>query len=133
MNHFVKSCLVQQYSQCQDHWVAHPDNFNHEEDIFVEKNLFFHNDKLIDQPRNFASDVLFFAGIKKNCNRCKEDVHDHFRNHLDIHNSCKFCSYQFATLTDSRFWEKVCNYCGKIMNNLKSLTWHLSAQPISFL
>ena len=64
--------------------------------------------------------------------KCKEDAYDHFRNHLDIHSLCKFCSYQLATLNDSRFWEKVCNKCGKIMTSQKSLNWHKKIHnPIS--
>ena len=132
MHQFDKTCLVQQKSQCQDHWVSHPENFNMEEDIFVEKNIFFHNKQLMDQPRNYAVDIIRFAGIQKNCQKCKEDVYDHFRNHLDIHSLCKFCSYQLATLNDSRFWEKVCNKCGKIMTSQKSLNWHKKIHnPIS--
>ena len=62
---FDIKCPVQIASQCQDHWVSHPANFNMEEDIFVEKNVFFHNNQLIEQPRNYALDILRFAGIKK--------------------------------------------------------------------
>ena len=124
MEHFDIDCLVQKNSQCQEHWVTHPDNFNREEDIFVEKNLFFHNGELVDQPRNHTLEKIKFAGIKKKCIPCRENIYDHFKNHLDIHPCCKFCSFQLATLKDSRYWEKVCNTCGKVFDRKKSLNWH---------
>ena len=36
---FEIKCPVQQNSQCQEHWIGHPDNFNEEEDILVEKSI----------------------------------------------------------------------------------------------
>jgi hypothetical protein len=124
MKNFDISCVVQQDAQCQEHWVTHPDNFNVEEDILVEKNIFFHNGELVEQPRNHTLDIIKFSGIKKKCKRCRENVYDHFRNHHDIHACCKFCSFQLATLKDSKFWEKVCNTCGKVLECPKSLKWH---------
>jgi hypothetical protein len=34
-----QECIVQRKSQCQDHWIDHPDNFAVNEDIVVEKTL----------------------------------------------------------------------------------------------
>ena len=126
MQQFDKDCLVQRQSQCQLHWVTHPENFEYEEDIVIEKNIFFHNDKLIEQPRNHVVDIIKFAGIKKDCLECRSNVHDHFRNHLDFHLQCKFCSFQLATLVDKDFWNRVCNICGKVFPSdaVKFLNWH---------
>ena len=103
---FSKDCLVQQSSQCEDHWVTHPDNFQVEEDIFVEKNVFFHHGELVEQPRNHIFDKIKLAGIKKKCTSCRENVYDHFQNHLVVHLNCKLCVFQEATMNDAGFWEK---------------------------
>ena len=123
---FHKECLIQKNSQCQDHWVTHPGQFESEEDIVVEKNLFFHNDELLDQPRNQAIEIINFAGIKKSCQECRTNLYDHFRNHLVFHLQCKFCSFQFATFVDKQFWKKVCKICGKMFDSVvpKKINWH---------
>ena len=43
-----------------------------------------------------------------------------------IHLHCKFCLYQLKTLFDKKFWEKVCNSCGKIISDTASrkMYWH---------
>ena len=110
---FEKDCPVQQVSQCQEHWISHPFNFDEDEDILVEKNIFFHNQKLVDQPRSHAVDVIKLTGIKRSCLKCRRDVHDHFQKHLDFHLQCKLCLFQLLSLDDSEFWQKVCNICGK--------------------
>ena len=123
---FHGDCLVQKESQCQLHWVAHPDLFETEEDVFVEKNLYFHNNQLLEQPRTQAVEVVKFAGIKKACVECKHNVYDHFQNHLVFHLQCKFCSFQLATLEDQEYWEKVCKICGKMFDSVtpKKINWH---------
>ena len=107
-------CLVQKSSQCQEHWVDHPDNFNKKEDIEIEKNLYFHNDKLIKVPRNTAVDIIKFTGIKKTCNICEQDVKDHFQEHMFPHLQCKLCLFM---LREKTFWDRICNVCQKNMSN----------------
>ena len=123
---FDRKCPIQIASQCQEHWVSHPDNFDTDEDILVEKNVFFHNQKLVDQPRSCAVEIIKFAGIKKSCITCRRNVQNHFEKHMDYHLQCKFCLFQLATLEDVGFWRKVCNICGKIMSSfsLKQMNWH---------
>ena len=40
LENFDIECVVQKDSQCQIHWVGHPENFNEAEDIVIEKNMF---------------------------------------------------------------------------------------------
>ena len=126
LQRFDLDCLVQKQSQCQIHWVSHPDNFVTEEDILVEKNVFFHNGQLVDQPRNHAVEIIKLAGLKRSCFDCRNNVHDHFKNHLDYHLQCKICAFQMATLEDILFWKRVCNICGKVvkLSEPKRLNWH---------
>ena len=126
LTRFDKICPVQIFSQCQEHWVSHPDNFILDEDILVEKNLFYHNQELVHQPRSYAVEIIRFAGIKKSCLICRTNVQNHFEKHLDFHLQCKFCLFQLATLENPGFWKKVCNVCGKLMANFspKQIQWH---------
>ena len=65
-----RECDAQKQSQCQEHWISHPENFDDKEDIAVEKNIFYHNGVLVDQPRQKAVEVVKFSGIKKKCKPC---------------------------------------------------------------
>ena len=53
-----RECVVQKQSQCQEHWISHPENFDGKEDISVEKNIFYHNRVLVSQPRQSAVEVV---------------------------------------------------------------------------
>ena len=123
---FEKSCPVQKDSQCQDHWVDHPENFNDDEDIRVEKNLYYHNKELVNQPRSYAVEIIKFAGIKKSCITCRKKVQNHFEKHMEYHLQCKFCLFQFVSMEDPSFWKRVCNFCGKVMSSSsqKRMNWH---------
>jgi hypothetical protein len=63
---FDQECNIQKTSQCQKHWVKHPENFDEKEDVMVEKNVFYHNDGLVKEPRRYSVEKLKFAGIPKN-------------------------------------------------------------------
>ena len=130
---FHKDCSVQKQAQCQLHWVTHPEWFDSEEDVVVEKNVYFHNDELIEQPRSQAVEIIKFAGILKSCLECRLNLYDHFRNHLVFHLQCKFCSFQMATLEDKLFWKKVCKVCGKMFTSVvpKKINWHLKCHEES--
>ena len=67
MMRFDKDCLVQKQLQCHLHWVTHPENFEDDLDIYVEKNVFFHSGEVIQQPRSQAVGVVKFAGIRRSC------------------------------------------------------------------
>ena len=91
----------------------------------MEKHLFYHNLKLEKEPWKFSTGSIKFAGIKKMCNLCRANIHNHFKHHKVPHLNCKLCVYQMKTMTDKTFWDKVCNLCGKICSSEKSLKyWH---------
>ena len=112
---FDKDCRIQISSQCQDHWVTHPENFDIDVDILVEKNIFYHNQMLVDQPRSVAVDIIKFAGIKKSCKTCRSNIQNHFEKHMVFQMQC-----------NREFWGKVCNFCCKLMSSLspKQIKWH---------
>ena len=124
---FDEDCLVQKAAQCQEHWVDHPENYNEDEDILVEKNLFYHNNKLVDHPRSYTVQNIKFAGIKKSCATCRRNIQNHFEEHMTFHLQCKFCLFQITTLQDSNFWRKVCKVCSKVLSsdNPKLMNWHM--------
>ena len=124
---FTTNCLVQKSSQCQEHWVSHPKKFNQEEDILVEKNIYFHNNQIVDNPRSYAVEIIRLSGIKKTCQFCRKNVENHFKHHMVYHLQCKICLYQIDTLTDIDFWAKVCEVCGKVMSKYspKQINWHM--------
>ena len=105
-------CYVDKSSQCQEHKIDHPTNYNEKEDVSVEKNIFYHNLELQNQPRKHSVDKFFFAGIKKSCEICCSTVKDHFKNHKVVHLNCQYCVFQLRTSIDRNFWDKVCNICG---------------------
>jgi hypothetical protein len=118
-------CSVTKESQCQEHNIDHPENFNKVEDISVDKNIFYHNLKLVDQPRQHSTGKIKFAGIRKKCRVCRSNIKNHFKHHKVIHLQCKYCVYQMKTAFDEKFWERVCSTCGKILPSIKSLNyWH---------
>ena len=118
-------CPVLLKSDCQDHKIDHPKNFKKQEDVVINKNIFYHNLELTDQPRKHTTDKLVFAGIKKNCDVCRKNVQNHFKHHMVNHTQCRFCIYQMKTAVDTSYWEKVCNICGKFFDDEKKLRyWH---------
>ena len=118
-------CVVKKLAFCQNHQINHPENFIEKEDISIEKNIFYHNLKLVDQPRSHSVGTIKFAGIKRACKVCRSNVKNHFKHHKVIHLQCKFCVHHMKTVLDKTFWEKVCNVCGKICSDIKSLKyWH---------
>ena len=118
-------CQVEKLTQCHEHKIDHPKNFIEDEDISVQQHIFFHNLDLEHQPRRHSAGNLMFAGIKKSCQICCSTIKDHFKHHKVVHLNCKYCVHQLRTTTDRKFWDKVCNVCGKIFSNVESLEyWH---------
>ena len=118
-------CPVERDTQCQEHKIDHPKNFQDQEDISVQKNIFYHNLELEKEPRKHSTENLTFAGVKKSCTVCCSTLTDHFRHHKVVHLNCKYCAYQLRTSFDKKFWDKVCNVCGKVFSCVESLEyWH---------
>ena len=108
----LKKCLVQKSSQCQLHWIDHPEN-KKDDDINFRKNILFHNEEIVEHGRNYYSNEVILAGLKRECIRCRGDVEDHFSKHLTFHPQCKICLYESKTAHNENFWKHVCPTCGK--------------------
>lgn len=118
-------CPVEKDSQCPEHEIDHPKNFNDKEDLLVHKNIFYHNLELEEKPRRHSAENIIFAGVKKSCTLCCSTIKDHFKHHKIVHLNCKYCAYQLRTSFDEKFWDKVCHVCGKIFSSIESLEhWH---------
>ena len=118
-------CIIFKEFQCQEHDIDHPDNFDEDYDISVDKNIFYHNPGLVDQPRQHSTGKIKFAGTRKKCRVCRTGINNHFKHHKVIHLQCKYCVYQLKTAIEEKFWERVCSTCGKILPSIKSLKyWH---------
>jgi hypothetical protein len=115
---FDQECNIQKTAQCQEHWVKHPENFNEKEDVIVDKNVFYHNEDLVKEPRRYSVEKLKFAGIPKMCITCCGNVEIHLKKHKVIHLQCKFCLHQQRTAFNKKLWEKVCNICDKIIPDI---------------
>ena len=115
---FDQGCIAQKASQCQEHWVKHPGNYDEKEDIVVEKNIYYHNKVLVKKPRKYAAQKLTFAGIPIKCKTCCKNVETHFKQHKAIHLQCKFCLHQLRTAVDKNFWDTVCNICSKVFPDI---------------
>ena len=59
-------CGVTKESQCKEHNIDHPKNFNKVEDISVDKNIFYHNLQLVDQPRQHSTGKLSWQELERN-------------------------------------------------------------------
>ena len=123
IKHSSQECIVNRNIECQERQIMHPENLDNKEDIVVEKNIFYHNKKLVDQPRNYFAGKIEFAGIKIKCNPYRLNVRNHFKFHMVIHLQCKYCVYQLKTAFVKT---SGINTCWKIFLNINSrhMYWH---------
>ena len=126
----MKNCIIQESVQCQKHWVNHPENYNEEEDIKVDKKVLFHNNELLKNGRNYRYRTVKFAGLKVNCKKCRENTKDHLINHLTFHMQCKHCIHESRVMFDKDFWGKVCNICGKLFETVNTKLLHMKRYNI---
>ena len=117
MTYNIKDCLIQQKAQCQEHWIDHPNNFNKDEDIEIDKTILFHNDEVKRDGRNYHYNRAKYAGLKVFCYKCRKNTKEHLGEHLSPHMQCKHCIYEMRTMEDLSFWNRVCEICGKIFDN----------------
>ena len=127
----VKDCVIQKQSQCQIHWIDHPDNFNKNEDIQVKKNVLFHNNAIFKHGQIYHLNSIQYAGLKISCQKCKDDCKEHFVNHLSPHLQCKHCLHELKTMGDNEFWEKVCSICGKEFKSISAKKEHVARHAVS--
>lgn len=71
-----------------------------------------------------------YAGLKLVCNKCKNNTHDHFSNHLTLHMQCKHCQYELKSVGDDMFWERVCSLCGKEFKSVSSKKEHVARHVV---
>ena len=70
----IRKCKIQEMSQCQDHWIDHPGNFNSKEDIHIEVNILFHNNELKKDGRNCRFKTVKYAGLKIICKNAERTL-----------------------------------------------------------
>ena len=112
MQHNIKKCMIKELTDCDEHYIDHPENVK-DEDFVIESNVLFHNGKLLKSGRNYRNKRTIFAGIKRKCEKCRRKLQDHFRNHLVLHVHCDLCVHESKSSEILGFWETVCKICGK--------------------
>ena len=112
MEYNIRKCQIKETVACDEHYLDHPGNFT-DEDIAVETNIFYHNKELLKCGRNYRNNQSLFAGKKKNCEKCRREIKDHFKNHHVLHVQCDLCVHESKSSLDSSFWDSVCKICGK--------------------
>ena len=130
----ASECKIVIESECQEHKLKHPKNFDLEEDISVSKNIFYHNLDITDNPRNHSIETIRLAGIKERCDKCRANVKEHFKHHKVFHLHCRLCSFQAKTFVDKSFWDRVCNVCDKTFETARKLKyWHISSHTSNWI
>ena len=124
MKYNKKECLIQQMTQCQEHWLDHPKNFKNGEDIEIEKTILFHNNEVKRDGRNYRHKTAKYAGLKMFCYKCRQNTKEHLNEHLSPHMQCKHCLHEMRTMDELSFWDRVCEICGKILNDAISQIRH---------
>ena len=126
----VRDCVIQKHSQCQKHWIDHPENFEGKNDIEVKKKLLFHNNYILKNGQNYQLKCVQYAGLKIFCKECKIDTREHFVNHLTAHLQCKHCRHELKTMGDELFWQRVCSLCGKEFKTVSAKKEHVARHAI---
>ena len=151
---------VQQIPECNAHKFKHPALFDkmkdhlllrtpHNYDInnfkgntFQEcyvKNKNYVHDKQYLGYHEPVEEVYLYAGIKKDCTACTNDLYYHSAYHFVYHDKCKFCrysSYRFEGITTQKeFCERVkdrliderrsCHICYKIFSSENTKKNHI--------
>ena len=145
---------VKQNSECNTHKFKHPALFDKKNDHLLLrtphnfdindftrntfKKCYSKNEKYLgyDEP---VEQVYFYAGIKKDCAACTNDLYYHSAYHFVYHDKCKFCrfsSYRFEGITmQKEFCERVeerifeekssCHLCYKMFSSEKRKNSHI--------
>ena len=145
---------VKKILECSEHNLKHPALFDKKNDHLLIrtphnfeinnfkrdtfKKCYSKNERYLgcDEP---VEQVYFYAGIKKDCTICTNDLYYHSAYHFVYHDKCKFCrfsSYWFERITtqkeycerieERKFQEKAsCHLCYKIFSSEKIKNSHI--------
>ena len=136
-NNPCKECSA----QCFDHHVDVPRKFNPETDSFTIPCY----SKTFEPPRveptrcalGGCSNGRKYAGIPRDCDKCRVDLLDHQINHHVAHDRCKFCKVELRILDKDvsvEVWEnmgkierndlRTCGFCYKVFARIKGRKLH---------
>ena len=127
----MKNCAIQENAQCQEHWINHVENFDENEDIKIDFKLFFHNNRLMSNGRNYERKTVKYSGLKVACKKCRKNTNEHLNKHLTPHMQCKHCVFEMKTMLEENFWERVCNICGKVFESKQARRLHANRYNVS--
>ena len=118
---------------CPDHHPDHPKMFNPEEDILIERRLMFESNlktPIFERPSaasKFRSSDLRLAGMKKDCNICRQVVKDHLKNHhcAKLHmEACEICAH--TEFCSNNSFNLICYVCMKKFKSKYRLDDHMN-------
>ena len=89
----LDTCLVKESVDCANNKIDHPENVQ-DDDIVIQKNVLFHNSKVMKHGRNYSIKEVILAGLKHSCRCCRRNTEDHFKNHLTVHPQCELCLFE---------------------------------------
>ena len=112
LKHNINECFIREALDCDEHHIEHPENFK-PGDAVIDKNILFHNGQLFHGGRNYRNKRIILAGLPVKCNKCRNKIQDHYKNHHVLHLQCDLCLFESKTSDDAGFWDKVCKICGK--------------------
>lgn len=115
---------------CPDHHPDHPMMFNPEEDILIYRRMLF-DPKYItpnfDRPKADSRWRLKLAGMKKECQICKQVVKDHLKNHHSskLHTEvCEICAH--LEFISQNSFALICYVCMKKFEDKYRLEDHMN-------
>ena len=143
-----KACVLG-IEECQEHKILHPHLFEFSEDFFTVRNadsfnitcntgIIRYSNSMV-KGQEMVYDVYKYAGIKRDCLSCSDDIFHHQSFHFIYHESCKFCrasrhriegvltNKQFLTRFENRRFEELvsCHYCHKIFSSVQYKNEHV--------
>ena len=136
-NNSCKECSA----QCFNHHVDVPRRYNPETDSFTIPCY----SKTFEPPRveptrcalGNCSNSRKYAGIPRDCDKCRVDLLDHQIHHHVVHDCCKFCRVELRILDKDvsvKVWEnkdkierndlQTCGFCYKVFARIKGRKLH---------
>ena len=145
-----KGCILGK-KECEEHTILHPFRFDAEADFFTVRNsdgfditcntgkITFSNS--MEKGYEMIYDVYKYAGIKRNCLKCTEDVFHHQAFHFIYHDNCKFCRTSRHRIegitTHAKFLNRFenrrerellsCHYCFRVFSSVQFKNKHVKS------